>query len=297
MTCLCLIVVLVSLCLQCNHCDGFLSSSSTSSSSSRVHTAAMTSRRLKSIDRDVLTDIISGSNKKLLRKVMSRAKTIDYDDDDKESLALDVLNILLDKFGDLSSVIGNDSDQDDDDIDVDNDNDDDDDDGDINDRSKLFDGVIRVYCTHSQPSFSMPWQRQKQEFSTSTGFIIDGNRILTNAHAVEYGSLIQVKKRQSEKKYVASVVAVGHECDLAILSVVDETFWEGLEPLKFGNIPELLEDVSVIGFPVGGDSLSITSGVVSRIEMQEYAQASAELLAIQIDAAINPGNCSYYVFI
>ena len=288
MSCLCLIVVLVSLCIQCNYCDGFLSSSSsTSSSSSRVHTAAMTSRRLKSIDRDVLTDIISGSNKKLLRKVMGRAKTIDYDDDDKESLALDVLNILLDKFGDLSSVIGDDSDQDDDDIDVDVNDDDDDD---VNDRSKLFDGVIRVYCTHSQPSFSMPWQRQKQEFSTSTGFIIDGNRILTNAHAVEYGSLIQVKKRQSEKKYVASVVAVGHECDLAILSVVDETFWEGLEPLKFGNIPELLEDVSVIGFPVGGDSLSITSGVVSRIEMQEYAQASAELLAIQIDAAINPGN-------
>lgn len=29
---------------------------------------------------------------------------------------------------------------------------------------------------------------------------------------------------------------------------------------------------------------------LSSIEMQEYAQASAELLAIQIDAAINPGN-------
>lgn len=42
--------------------------------------------------------------------------------------------------------------------------------------------------------------------------MIDGQRILTNAHAVEYGSLIQVKKRQCEKKYVASVVALGHEC-------------------------------------------------------------------------------------
>jgi len=36
--------------------------------------------------------------------------------------------------------------------------------------------------------------------------------------------------------------------------------------------------------------VSFTSGVVSRIELQEYAQASAELLAIQIDAAINAGN-------
>ena len=75
------------------------------------------------------------------------------------------------------------------------------------DQTKLLNGVVRIYCTHSQPNFGMPWQRMKQEFSTSTGFVIDGKRILTNAHAVEYGSLIQVKKRSSEKKYVASVIA------------------------------------------------------------------------------------------
>lgn len=75
------------------------------------------------------------------------------------------------------------------------------------DQTELLNGVVRIYCTHSQPNFGMPWQRMKQEFSTSTGFVIDGNRILTNAHAVEYGSLIQVKKRSSEKKYVASVIA------------------------------------------------------------------------------------------
>jgi len=244
-----------------------------------------TTRRF-SIEKDVIMDMLN--NKELVKKVIRKQseniknniKSKAFDDDDKETLALDVFNILLDKFSDLTSLVDND----------DEDYDDNEDDDNVNDRSNLFDGVIRVYCTHSQPSFSMPWQRQKQEFSTSTGFVIDGKRILTNAHAVEYGSLIQVKKRQSEKKYVASVIAVGHECDLAILSVEDATFWEGLVPLKFGNIPELLEDVSVIGFPVGGDSLSITSGVVSRIEMQEYAQASAELLAIQIDAAINPGN-------
>lgn len=81
----------------------------------------------------------------------------------------------------------------------------------ISDQTKLFNGVVRIYCTHAQPNFGMPWQKLRQEFSTSSGFVISGNRILTNAHAVEYGSLIQVKKRQSEKKYVASVVAVGHE--------------------------------------------------------------------------------------
>lgn len=157
-------------------------------------------------------------------------------------------------------------------------------------QEEILSGVVRIYCTHSQPNFGMPWQRKKQESSTSSGFMIDNKYILTNAHAVEYGSLIQVKKRQSESKYLASVVAVGHECDLAILTIEDSGFWEGTKPLQFGELPDLLEDVSVIGYPIGGDSVSITSGVVSRIEMQEYAQASAELLAIQIDAAINPGN-------
>jgi S1-C subfamily serine protease len=71
----------------------------------------------------------------------------------------------------------------------------------------LLNGVVRIYCTHSEPNFGMPWQRLRQECSSSSGFIIEGQRILTNAHAVEYGSLVQVKKRQCEKKYVAAVVA------------------------------------------------------------------------------------------
>ena len=44
------------------------------------------------------------------------------------------------------------------------------------------------------------------------------------------------------------------------------------------------------GYPMGGDSLSITKGIVSRVVMTRYAHASNKLLGIQIDAAINPGN-------
>lgn len=162
-------------------------------------------------------------------------------------------------------------------------------------QSDLLNGIVRVYCTHSPPNFAMPWQRLKQEFSTSTGFVIEGKRLLTNAHAVEFGSLIQVKRRESEDKYVASVVAVGHECDLAILTVEDEEFWKSIHPLKIGKVPDLQEEVSVIGYPVGGDSISISSGVVSRIEMQEYAQASAQLLAIQIGPSLPSRLCDLLI--
>ena len=77
------------------------------------------------------------------------------------------------------------------------------------------------------------------------------------------------RRRQSNS---TQTITVGHECDLAILSVDDPKFWKDLKQLTFGPLPDLLDDVSVVGYPVGGDSISISSGVVSRIEMQEYAQ-------------------------
>ncbi|KAG6521323.1 hypothetical protein ZIOFF_018438 [Zingiber officinale] len=47
------------------------------------------------------------------------------------------------------------------------------------------------------------------------------------------------------------------------------------------------DSVTVVGYPLGGDTIYVTKGVVSRIE---YAHGSSDLLGIQIDAAINPGN-------
>ena len=50
------------------------------------------------------------------------------------------------------------------------------------------------------------------------------------------------------------------------------------------------DSILVAGYPMGGDSLSITKGIVSRVTMTRYTHASNKLLGIQIDAAINPGN-------
>ena len=40
----------------------------------------------------------------------------------------------------------------------------------------------------------------------------------------------------------------------------------------------------------GGDNISVTGGVVSRVEPTQYVHGASHLMAIQIDAAINPGN-------
>ncbi|KAL5654412.1 hypothetical protein ACJX0J_033731, partial [Zea mays] len=97
-------------------------------------------------------------------------------------------------------------------------------------------------------------------------------------------------KRGSDTKYLATVLAIGTECDIAHLTVNDDEFWEGVSPIEFGTIPVLQDAVTVVGYPIGGDTISVTSGVVSRIEILSYVHGSTELLGLQIDAAINSGN-------
>ena len=136
----------------------------------------------------------------------------------------------------------------------------------------------------------MPWQTKQQRESTGSGFIVDGNRIITNAHCVADQAHVMVRKHGDPRKYSARVVAVGHECDLALLTTDSAEFWEGTQPLTFGGIPNLQDPVAVVGYPTGGDNISVSVGVVSRVEPQQYVHGAASLLAIQIDAAINPGN-------
>lgn len=156
--------------------------------------------------------------------------------------------------------------------------------------SNFLNAVVKVYCTHTAPDYSLPWQKQRQFTSTGSAFMIGDGKLLTNAHCVEHDTQVKVKRRGDDTKYVAKVLARGVECDIALLSVESEEFWKGAEPLHFGHLPRLQDAVTVVGYPLGGDTISVTKGVVSRIEVTSYAHGSSELLGIQIDAAVNPGN-------
>ncbi len=75
--------------------------------------------------------------------------------------------------------------------------------------------------------------------------------------------------------------------DLALITTEDKEFFRNTTPLKIGKLPETEDEISVLGYPMGGKTLSVTAGVVSRIEHQRYVHSAERLLAIQVDAAIN----------
>eukprot|EP01083_Nonionella_stella_P061112 159332_1 len=150
--------------------------------------------------------------------------------------------------------------------------------------------VVKIYNFYTPPNISMPWQMHRQLIATSSGFVISDRRILCNAHGVRHHSTVRIRKPGDPTKFLATVLAVGHECDLALLTVESDEFWADLVALPFGDVPRLQAEVVVIGYPTGGDNISVTKGIVSRVDVTRYAHVGESLLGIQIDAPINPGN-------
>lgn len=156
--------------------------------------------------------------------------------------------------------------------------------------------VVKIFATYQGADYDNPWQNQLLSTGTGSGVVIEGGYILTAAHVIANWTFIQVQETSQPQKRVAQVAFVCHECDLALLEVDDASFLEGITPAQLGKLPTFRDKVSVVGFPIGGDEISITEGVVSRIEVQQYSHSQRSLLAVTVDAAINSGNSGGPVF-
>ncbi|HUX73440.1 MAG TPA: trypsin-like peptidase domain-containing protein [Steroidobacteraceae bacterium] len=150
--------------------------------------------------------------------------------------------------------------------------------------------VVKIFATMRYPDPYKPWTKQAPSEVTASGVVIDGDRILTNAHVVLYAGEIQIQGNEAGDKIAATVAAVSPGIDLAVLKLDDAAFFKTHPPLALADRLPLIKDaVLAYGYPTGGASLSITKGIVSRIEFVPY-NFPVSGLRIQIDAAINPGN-------
>jgi len=156
---------------------------------------------------------------------------------------------------------------------------------------KIQKSLVRITATEVEPDYRAPWNSGAIQRGVGAGFVIDGNRIMTNAHVVSNSRYLTVERDGDPNKYPATVLFIAHDCDLALLKVASTDFFNNMTPLTFGGIPELESVVSAYGYPLGGDRMSVTTGIVSRIDFQLYTHSSIDQhLAIQISAQINPGN-------
>jgi S1-C subfamily serine protease len=138
-------------------------------------------------------------------------------------------------------------------------------------RSTVVIGVVRGY----------------RDIGSGTGVVLDGGRVITNAHVVR-GALQLAVFTSDGNGRSAQILGVDTQRDLALLQVNDA---QGLTPAVLGDSTrlEVLDDVVAVGYPVvfRFDDLAPTStrGTVSKV-----SAVVEGLTFIQHEAAINPGN-------
>ncbi|MGD9590914.1 MAG: trypsin-like peptidase domain-containing protein [Candidatus Berkiella sp.] len=152
------------------------------------------------------------------------------------------------------------------------------------------DFAVKIYTQALEYDYHAPWNAPNISKWTGSGFVIDGKKIITNAHVAGGSIFLEVQLANDAVKYHAKLTAVSHESDLAMLEVDDEEFWSKTKALPIGDTPARKQKVEVHGFPMGGEGYCITDGIVSRLENDTYVHGEQILLSTQVSAPINPGN-------
>jgi len=151
--------------------------------------------------------------------------------------------------------------------------------------------VVRIVNYAQRGDWFSPWDVTGVRASSGSGFVIQGGVLLTNAHVVSDARLLLLYLHGDPTPHKAVPVILGHDCDLALVRPEEKGLLDKLPALPIDGRPALRSTVETYGYPAGGDQISSTRGVVSRIEMQVYAHSGVDRhITIQTDAAINPGN-------
>ena len=153
-------------------------------------------------------------------------------------------------------------------------------------------GIVKVEVANRTPDYAVPWQAGQFGRGSGTGFMVGPGLFMTNAHVVANAERIYISPYADARKLRASVKYVAHDADLALIEVEDTDAFKNVPCLEFSDsMPHLEDEVRAIGYPIGGDRLSVTRGIVSRIDTIPYAHPlNVSHLTVQVDAAINPGN-------
>src|SRR5262245_27159535 len=106
------------------------------------------------------------------------------------------------------------------------------------------DAVVKIIVNVRYPDVTRPWSKGSTLESQGTGVIIEGKRILTNAHVVLNATDVYVQARPGDEKLEAKIVAMDADVDLALLTVGDDAFFAKRPPLpRAAKMPKVPDSV------------------------------------------------------
>jgi S1-C subfamily serine protease len=163
---------------------------------------------------------------------------------------------------------------------------------------RLRGSVIKFKCKLEPRSPTRPWKLEPVRNIGGSGVVIAPGRVLTNAHVVHEASEVLLETDKTPLPVLGKVIAVDLGRDLAVIEVDDADFNAAHPAVEMlSGLPKDGCRVTVMGFPLGGESMSTTSGVVSRSEWSDVGHHNEAGMRVQIDAAVNFGNSGGPAFV
>jgi len=128
---------------------------------------------------------------------------------------------------------------------------------------------VRLQVTYQENNYSSPWKQKKAGSRSGYGCVLSSGRILTTADIVKDSTMIKVEKPGWKKYYPGQVEVIDYDVDLAVVTVDDETFFDGMTPVEID--PRIRTDQPV-KFMVMENSNKIRAipGEIVKISVENY---------------------------
>jgi hypothetical protein len=161
-------------------------------------------------------------------------------------------------------------------------------------RRPLESTVVGLGVTYQAWDQDRPWVKRPPLFRQALAVVVEGPLLLTSAQMVADATLLEAEKLGLGLRVPARVVRVDPEIDLALLTVDDSGFFDGLVPARLAA--DLPTEGAVTSVRWKNRQLELSTSRVSRVEVQPSALRSVEHLFLLVTTDLQGGGWSEPVF-
>jgi len=144
--------------------------------------------------------------------------------------------------------------------------------------------VVRVNATDQAWDFFHPWTKHAPYSRRGLGAVLQHGEVLVTAELVENANYVELERAESGERVPATVVAIDHEADLALLKPVDDHFLNGITPLRITDAV-VGDHLQVWQLETTG-ALLITDALLTTVEVGRYPEDDVSLLDYSLTTSL-----------
>ena len=144
--------------------------------------------------------------------------------------------------------------------------------------------IVSLDVTRKQYDFFLPWSRQVQNV-VKAGVVVGPHEVLTTADGLENHTLIRLQKGGRGQWWNAQAKWIDYPANLAIISVADEKFWNGLKPVRLAESLSRQSDMQIFRWRSG--NLEARKAEFNRFTVGNGEKSEAARVQLELSSEID----------